>query len=215
MVALLVIAFVFVWFIPGACAEERMRVVLDIRNSVVTTPSVLAGAIREASAIWAPYGVSVERPTRTGGETGAGGTTVVPVTLESARAGGRLAAHATPLGWTGFLRSEQPMMKISIFYDAIALAVSGGVLFGVRDVQSAILQQRLMARVMGRTIAHEVGHVVLRSAGHATSGLMRAAQSVAELQHPSGAGFALDPGDIARLRQVRGGASVAASMQDF
>jgi hypothetical protein len=202
MVALLVIAFVFVWFIPAACAEERMRVVLDIRNSVVTTPSVLAGAIREASAIWAPYGVSVERPTRTGGETGAGGTTVVPVTLESARAGGRLAAHATPLGWTGFLRNE-PMMKISIFYDAIALAASSGVVFGLRDIQSSsMLRDRLVARMLGRTIAHELGHVILRTPAHSPSGLMRALQTVAELAHPTSAGFTLAPRDVARLRDV-------------
>lgn len=214
MVVLLVVAFVFVWFIPGARADERMRVVLDIRNGVVTTPSVLAAALREASAIWSPYGVSVERPARIRGEASADDTMVVPVTLESARARGRLGAHATPLGWTGFLRNEQPMMKISIFHDAIALAASGGALFGVGDMQSVILHERLVARVMGRTIAHEVGHVVLRSAEHSPSGLMRPAQSVAELQHPSSVGFALEPGDVTRLQQVRYSTSMAAGTRE-
>ncbi len=211
MAVLLVIAFVFVWSIPGARADERMRVALDIRNSVVTAPKVLAAALREASAIWAPYGVVVERATRTRREPGAAGMTIVPMTLESARARGHLTSHAAPLGWTGFVRDAPPIMKISIFYDVITLAANDGVLFGVRDVQSSILQERLLARVLGRTIAHEVGHVVLRSPDHSTSGLMRAAQSVADLQHPNSTGFALQEPDVARLRRVLGANVVTAT----
>jgi hypothetical protein len=37
----------------------------------------------------------------------------------------------------------------------------------------SLLQQQLMGRVLGRAVAHEIGHVVFGSAGHARFGLMR------------------------------------------
>ncbi len=96
-------------------------------------------------------------------------------------------------------------MRIAIFYDAITLAASGGLLFGRREVYaSSLLEERLIGRVLGRTIAHEVGHVLFRSPGHSGSGLMRAAQSVTELQHPSRTGFALDEQEVARLKRALG-----------
>jgi hypothetical protein len=201
MAVLLVLAFVLVWSIPGARAEERLRVALDVRNSVVTPPKVLALALREASSIWSPYGVTVDRVT--GGRGHGGHAIVVPVTLQSARARGQLMVRRSPLGWTGFLADGQPIMRIAIFYDVVALAARDGVLFGPRDLHATILQERILARVLGRTIAHELGHVVLRSSDHSAAGLMRAGQSVAELQHPSQDGFVLDGADVARLRQVR------------
>jgi hypothetical protein len=42
-------------------------------------------------------------------------------------------------------------------------------------------RDRLLARVLGRVVAHELGHLLLGSTAHAGSGLMRANQSMARL----------------------------------
>ena len=44
-----------------------------------------------------------------------------------------------------------------------------------------ILRHVVLGRVLGRALAHEIGHFLLRSRGHSQIGLMRANQSIADL----------------------------------
>ena len=48
----------------------------------------------------------------------------------------------------------------------------------------AALRQRLMGRVLGRAIAHELGHFLFGSADHAPDGLMRAKHRLDDLTSP-------------------------------
>jgi hypothetical protein len=46
-----------------------------------------------------------------------------------------------------------------------------------------------MGRVLGRALAHEIGHYLLRSPDHSVTGLMRAQHSIAELMAEDRGGF--------------------------
>ena len=57
-------------------------------------------------------------------------------------------------------------------------------------------------RILGRVVAHETGHYVLRSPGHAPSGLMRAVQTAAELGEMPTMRYRLSANDVRRLHHV-------------
>ena len=54
-------------------------------------------------------------------------------------------------------------------------------------------RERLVGRVLGRAIAHEVGHYLFASASHAPAGLMRARHPIERLLTSSGAAFQVIP----------------------
>jgi hypothetical protein len=57
----------------------------------------------------------------------------------------------------------------------------------------AALRHRLMGRVLGRAIAHELGHFLFGSADHAPSGLMRARHRLDDLTSPFRQAFRVVP----------------------
>ncbi len=65
-----------------------------------------------------------------------------------------------------------------------------------------------LGRMLGRAIAHEVGHYVNRSGVHTRRGLMRATHSVAALTGTSLAPFSMDA-EYVRLLQARRGGEAA------
>jgi hypothetical protein len=57
----------------------------------------------------------------------------------------------------------------------------------------AALRERLMGRVLGRAVAHELGHYLFNSADHTPAGLMRARHRLDELTSPFSRAFRLTP----------------------
>lgn len=65
-------------------------------------------------------------------------------------------------------------------------------------------QLHLVGRIQGRALAHELGHYLLASKRHASSGLMRAEAPLFEMAESSDhGGFALDASSLAALRARR------------
>jgi hypothetical protein len=62
----------------------------------------------------------------------------------------------------------------------------------------------LLARAMGRALAHEIGHYLLASKVHTQRGLLKASRTASELFSVERAGFKIDPSQqqqiAARLR---------------
>jgi hypothetical protein len=54
--------------------------------------------------------------------------------------------------------------------------------------------------VLGRIVAHEIGHYLLNTRTHARSGLMRASYDIAELLEPRSGAFSLDTDSMAWLQ---------------
>jgi hypothetical protein len=97
--------------------------------------------------------------------------------------------HVMPLGWIMF-RAGSPQQEIYLSHtNAVALlAVSAGVVGRVGTLTVAE-RDTLLGRAIGRALAHEIGHYLLASKVHASTGLMRAQRGAAELFGPSRKGF--------------------------
>jgi hypothetical protein len=57
------------------------------------------------------------------------------------------------------------------------------------------------SELLGRALAHEVGHLLLGVTGHSPSGLMRAVWTDAELARNRPADWLFAPSDVRRLRR--------------
>ena len=88
-----------------------------------------------------------------------------------------------------------------LHYDAINRAVTNSVALGLREGRwPPALRDRVLGRIVGRVLAHEIGHFVLRSPRHASRGLMRPIQYITELMAGDGELFGLTPEDLDLLR---------------
>jgi hypothetical protein len=196
------------WFIPlvgvlalehavvAASVHARIALVLDARLPA----SVSRAALEEAAAIWAPYGVTIASP-----ETPA--PCPMPDALEAVLTVRIEDTTAWTSVWSGPFASIRflngvPETTIRLHYGNLTrLGLAALVLDGAREPQwPRTLRDRVLARMIGRVVAHEIGHWLLRTRGHSATGLMRAVQGVGELAEPGRTGFRLDPKDVARLR---------------
>jgi len=64
------------------------------------------------------------------------------------------------------------------------------------------LHDLLPGRVLGRALAHEIGHFLLQSRDHAATGLMRARQWTPDLVPPDRRRFGLSAVEVSRLTSI-------------
>lgn len=160
---------------------------------------IVRDALAEAVQLWRRYEIELVQSTH---------PSAVQVTIDP-------GADRQPdvLGESRF-RDGQPMPFIVIYYGAVIRAASKGNPFDL-DVDSALprVHDTAVARVLGRAVAHEIGHYLLRWQHHAQGGLMRATHRPSDLVAPRSAPFALSQTDIARLRASLGGPVLAGLRQ--
>lgn len=155
-------------------------------------------AMEEVTSIWSGYGVDVRRVRHAdGGRSGAFRLAVV-----IAERPGR-DASAGALGSIRFV-DNAPEPVIVMYRSAVATLVSSAALMD-RGLQGwpADVQELMVGRAFGRALAHEIGHFLLRSKGHAPAGLMRARHEVADLIGPRRTAFLLSGRQVDRLVTAR------------
>src|SRR5262249_34899562 len=110
-------------------------------------------------------------------------------------------AWSVPFGAVGFTPEGIPGSTILIYR---ALTGLGTVeIEGVHARQwPTSLRNRVLGRMIGRVLAHEIGHWVLRTRQHSRSGLMRSMHTTDSLADSSRHAFGLMPGDVRRLQQL-------------
>jgi hypothetical protein len=69
--------------------------------------------------------------------------------------------------------------------------------------QSPDIQVAALGRIVGRALAHEIGHFLIAKPGHAKNGLMRAAIDPTTLTHPGREYFKLERDDERAMRAAR------------
>ena len=70
----------------------------------------------------------------------------------------------------------------------------------LRDSLPGVMRApRLLGKILGHAIAHEVGHVLLGTNGHSVGGLMRARWGRAEWQTVAAAHLAIAPADAEKM----------------
>jgi len=199
----------------AAPAESAAAAIPPMIVSVITAgdlpASLLARVFAETDAIWRPSGVTfvwrrLARETVSyarAAETGP----YVPNTLRLniGNASGEVRDGRAPLGWIVFDDETTPQQEMYLSY-----ANARAVLETARGVVGPIAQmpiaqrETLLARAMGRALAHELGHYLLASKVHTRRGLMKAILSATELFTNDRNGMTVEPAQgravVARLR---------------
>jgi hypothetical protein len=175
---------------------SRLGVVLDVDPRL--PPAIQGLAADEAARVWAPYRVAITLRKIPAVASSAPEGAVLSVRL--AALAPRMTESSSPFGSIRFV-DGRPEPLVLLHYEAIGRAVAGSGALGLRQEQwPAGLRDRMLGRIVGRVLAHEIGHFVLRSPRHASRGLMRPNQSVAELIAGNGEIFGLTPEDLNLLR---------------
>jgi hypothetical protein len=174
------------------------------------SPYLVSRLCAETEAIWRPAGVTFawRRAPRAAVSTlAADDGPFVPDALRLTIGGDHGGAHdgRMPLGWIVFDSATSPQQDIYLSHaNARAMLENARGVVGVTDQMPIAQRDTLLARAMGRALAHELGHYLLASKTHTERGLMKAILTAVELFGPDAGAFRLEAAQrrtvAARLR---------------
>jgi hypothetical protein len=100
------------------------------------------------------------------------------------------------IGWIEFVNGR-PMQTITVSTTAAQSLMDGSSWGGLPlSTFPAAVRQRFLVGTLVRSIAHEIGHYLLRSREHASRGLMRARFSAADILEPGPGINRLEPSQV-------------------
>ena len=156
--------------------------------------------LHEADAIWRTHGVAIVGLAPEQAMALPTADVRLVVTLD------RTPKPAAPgrserLGAILFDHENVPATTLTIEVGAVE-AIIARTRWGSRpfDQFPSAWRETLVGRALGRVLAHEIGHYLLASRGHAAAGLMRARFDGDELLRPGRGGFAVAARDLPRLQ---------------
>jgi hypothetical protein len=169
------------------------------------TPAVARIAVAEAADIWMPYGVTIDLA----GPCGWASDQSTVLNLVAAE-GSRTPRHEAwafgagqwqrPLGAITFAPDGTPAPTITVFVGDLLELVSRSHVLGADEGRwPRKLHDLVFGRALGRVLAHEVGHFLLRTRQHTAVGLMRSLQRADDLVEPSRRSFTLSPVETAHV----------------
>jgi len=170
------------------------RLRLMVTTSMALPAEVRETAVREVQQIWRREGITIESA-----DAGAAPAPTPAMRVLIVSAAGGIAgrdAHHWPVAELLEDGHGQPIAIASV-------AAARRVLDAARlaDAPARLVNRRL-GIVLGRAVAHEVGHHLLNTAGHATHGLMRARIDARDFADLRAGGFDLDD-DAAQWARAR------------
>jgi hypothetical protein len=154
---------------------ERVRVAL-VFDGRPLPPGVAAAAIEEIQGIWAPYGVhvSVAHSSDSEGDDGITLTVLLAEEIDARLAPGTLGSIRFSDG--------RPQPSIVMYPRAIDALIANVSIAGTHNLQwPTAFHEAIVGRVLGRGVAHEIGHYLLRVRHHPEVGLMRAPHATPDL----------------------------------
>jgi hypothetical protein len=166
---------------PAAPVPSSLTIAVHMTHGM--SNAIAKDALREASAIWKLGGVTLDWHA-TSEAPGGGGRSTVSVTFDDAP--GSVAGRDVPLGWVTLDAAGVPEGTIFLSRkNALRLAET------IDEYRERPLKfkERLVARALGRALAHELGHYLTGSKEHTVSGLMKGRRLADEFFSPSCVGF--------------------------
>ncbi len=161
---------------------RRLRVLVRLDLRLVPDRFKATDVVREVRDIWTPY-VDIDFADS--------GTPSGPLYDDEVRV--VMVDHPrtlTPigsgaLGWIDFHSPGQPSDTVTVSTAVLAGLIKEGRWGGrpILDFPRGV-QERFVNQAVGRGMAHEIGHYLLRSSAHAPNGLMRSRLSVADIMAP-------------------------------
>jgi hypothetical protein len=175
-------------------SPPRLRIDLVFKGDPMSR-ELKAAAMAEATAIWATYNIQIREVSDEDASRGDGAVKLAVAVAE------RPARNVSPdaLGSIYFVDGV-PTAAIILYPNTIASLVPPSMMLGpgVHE-RSPFDYNRMVGRVAGRALAHEIGHYLLRMRGHSAEGLMRANPMMNEMIELNRRGFALADHDLRRL----------------
>jgi hypothetical protein len=172
--------------VDHSCRQGVLQMSVQLAERVDLTADQVETLRREIESIWTPYGVAlkwnepdpvlivIDGPAR-----------VVPANAIENR---------WPIASIRFTDAH-PVPSIHVSLDAIAEVIRRA----SHPYSLGVLKPRMVARVAGRAIAHELGHYLLATTDHASTGLMQARFSPDALVEHRDQPLRLDSQHTARL----------------
>jgi hypothetical protein len=197
--------------IPSAAGIVPASSVPPVLVNVVAAPDVptrlVHDVLAEADAVWGGTGLRflwqpIDRDPGGGLSRIASarrfGPPVLRVTIghETHRA----KDFRVPLGWIVFEDATTPAQEIYVSYNnAVALLERSAGIVGAIESMPLLKRELMLARAMGRALAHELGHYLSASKVHTSKGLMMAVHSAAEFFSPDRQRFTLEAAERQRI----------------
>ncbi len=182
-----------------------VHVALAFAEPAAIADTVLRESISEAAVIWAPYGLVVNRADAC--EHADPDTQLLAVDVDGANAPGRMGVV---LGAVVFGPDGVPEPRITLFMTEVRRLVGNARVLGASEAEWPVaLRDHVIARALGRVLAHEVGHYILQQRHHGSSGLMRPLQRADDLVSPSRSLFRLTEAEADRMAALIPGSKVA------
>lgn len=169
--------------VAAALAVSPVHVTLVFAPDHPVPAAVQRAAIAEAAAIWSPYHVAVTgaEPLNADRHDDLTLTVVMnpaPATIDP--------MWRAPLGAVDFDQAGAPLHIVTVFIVRLVTMIEEARLWQVPAwAWPRMIREQVVGRAIGRVIAHEIGHVLLRTKDHAPHGLMRAIQRTDELVDPA------------------------------
>lgn len=163
-----------------------------------TSPAMRAAIVDEGARVWRPYGIALTDAARS----------APPAEVLVLRVA---ILDRPPPGTDDHALGSIPYhdgafdAAISLYAGTASQLVSGALESsgapGGSFAWPPAYRDALLARVLGRALAHEVGHYLLQTRHHSASGLMRAVQPIRSLMEGSGPPLALTADEAAVVRE--------------
>ena len=166
-----------------------LSVCLTLSHVVAVAARRETAVLQEVDAIWRPMGVAVRLGRRS--DNPCDRLIAVRSDLEAVPED---ASVETALGWVPFVegRARQLVYLRVSRARTMIYAVSPG-------KRSGGMTDLLVAKLLGRSLAHELGHVLLNSRDHDTTGLMRSLYRAQDVLRDPPDAYTLDAQQRARL----------------
>jgi hypothetical protein len=193
---MLTTAFVLLLSLLNPPTPPHLRVDVVFKG-LPMQPRLEASAIDEVTYIWAAYGVDIQAV----GSTDPGRDDAVRLSVVLANLPNAPTAPGM-LGSIPFL-DDTPEPVIILYPGAVTTLISTVKVFERPDHDwPDLLREVVHGRVLGRALAHEIGHYLLRSRQHSATGLMRAQQSTFDLISLDRRSFTLSANEVRRFLSV-------------
>ena len=166
-------------------SSPAMHVEVLLTTSDTLSVPARAALVRETESIWRRHGVAIHwLPPADPSPPGENRLRALIVERRSIPASKGAFAIGELVGATG----RHPIAFVSIA-DAQRLVTCTR---GSLGYDLEVLEQRRLGVTLGRALAHEIGHFLLRTGTHARTGLMRSQFNASEFTDLRGGTFALD-----------------------
>jgi hypothetical protein len=162
--------------------DVRPTLLLDVIASADIPRDIVARALSEATTIWEGAGIDIQRSS-----TALIDVYTIGVVIDDETG---VTTHSDPaLGWIRFGAPDEPERRVHLSRRNVKNLLGSTAGFAKRPDSE---REMLVGRALGRTLAHELGHYLLRSKEHTPHGLMRASASAEDFFSPSRASFYLE-----------------------